>query len=205
LVERLFCKEEVSGSNPLGSTIRNLFGIKEAERFCGSQNRAVNVAEDQSGDYVSIPSIGMTEEYSEYEKTFKVYKSDFGFSFEYPSHLEVSNFCDSTCRIVLSVKDSNQQDDNDKIIISVAENDKQMTAEEWFLNDGGYSKENYGDYYKTLIDGQNAVYTRGGMWTVVNTPNDKYRLSITNLSSGNAMPLFSEMGIVVESLSFVDR
>lgn len=168
-----------------------------------SDKAGVSEEKSQSGDYVPIPSIGISEEYAEYAKTFQVYESDFGFSFKYPPHLEVFKFCDNTCWIVLSVKDNNQQDDSGKIILSIAENDEQMTAEEWFLGDGGYSKENYGNYYKTRIDGQEAVYTDGGMWTVVNTPNNKYRLSIADLSTGNAMPLFSEMGIIIESLSFV--
>jgi len=170
-------------------------------------DKAENVKEEaQSGDYVPIPSIGISESYAEYTKTFQTYESDFGFSFKYPPHLKVFKFCDSTCWIVLSAKDESESDDNSKIIVSVAENDEQMSAEEWLLGPfSGYSqsKDDYGNYYKTHIDGQEAVYTDGGMWTIVNTPDNKYRLSIADLSPGNAMPLFSEMGIVIESLSFV--
>jgi len=167
-----------------------------------SDKEGVREEKSQSGDYVPIPSIGMSDEYAEYARTFQTYKSDFGFSFKYPPHLEVFKFCDNTCWIVLSEKNKNESDDSSKIIVSVAENDEQMTVEEWFLGDGGYSQENYGNYYKTRIDGQDALYTDGGMWTVVNTPNKKYRLSIADLSPGNSMPLFSEMGIVIESLVF---
>ena len=173
-----------------------------------SDKTLVGEGESQSGDYVSIPSIGTSEEYAEYAKTFQIYKSDFGFSFKYPPHLEVFEFCDSTCWIVLSAKDESESDDNSKIIVSVAENDEQMSAEEWLLGQSsGYSqsKDDYGNYYKTHIDGQEAVYTDGRMWTIVNTPDNKYRLSIADLSPGNAMPLFSEMGIVVESLTFVSE
>lgn len=162
--------------------------------------------ERKSGDYFPIPSIGISEDYAEYAKTFEIYKSDFGFSFKYPPHLEVFEFCDNTCWIALSVKNENESDDSSKIIVSVAENDEQMSAEEWLLGpSSGYSQsiDEYGNYYKTHLDGQEAVYTDGGMWTIVNTPDNKYRLSIADLSPGNASPLFSEMGIVVESLSFV--
>ena len=171
-----------------------------------SDKAVVGEGESQSGEYVPIPSIGISEEYAEYAKTFQIYEGDFGFSFKYPPHLEVFEFCDSTCWIVLSAKNESERDDNSKIIVSVAENDEQMSAEEWLLgSSSGYSqsKDDYGNYYKTHIDGQEAVYTDGGMWTIVNTPDKIYRLSIADLSPGNAMPLFSEMGIVIESLSFV--
>lgn len=171
-----------------------------------SDKAEVREEKSQSGDYVSIPSIGISEEYAEYAKTFQIYKSDFGFSFKYPPHLEVFEFCDNTCWVALSVKNESERDDSSKIIVSVAENDEQMSAEEWLLGpSSGYSQsiDEYGNYYKTHMDGQEAVYTDGGMWTIVNTPDNKYRLSIADLSPGNASPLFSEMGIVVESLSFV--
>lgn len=142
--------------------------------------------------------------YAEYAKTFQIYEGDFGFSFKYPPHLEIFEF--GYGWVVLSVKDESQKNDSGKIVVSVAENDEQMTAEEWLLGPfSGYSqsKDDYGNYYKTQIDGQDAVYTDDGMWTIVNTPDNKYRLSIADLSPGNAIPLFFEMGIVVESLTFV--
>ena len=40
LVERLICNEEATSSNLVGSTKRNIVGIKKMERFCGSQNRS---------------------------------------------------------------------------------------------------------------------------------------------------------------------
>lgn len=162
--------------------------------------------ERKSGDYVPIPSIGMSESYAEYEKTFEIYKSDFGFSFKYPPHLKVFEFCDSTCWIALSVKNESERDESGKIIVSVAENDEQMTSEEWLLCPfSGYSqsKDDYGNYYKIHIDGQEAVYTDGGMWVVVNTPDSRYRLSIADLTTDDASPLFSEMGAVIESLKFL--
>ena len=171
-----------------------------------SDKTVVGEGESQSGDYIPIPSIGISESYAEYAKTFEIYESNFGFIFKHPPHLKVVEFCDITCWIVLSAKNENGHDESGKIIISVAENDEQMSAEEWLLDPfSGYSqlKNNYGDYYKSHIDGQKAVYTDGGMWTIVNTPDNKYRLSIVDLSPGNAMPLYSEMGIVIESLSFV--
>ena len=101
------------------------------------------------------------------------------------------------------LKPVDEESSSRQIVISVGINDENMTAEEWFLSpDSGYlqSKDRYGDYYKTTIDGQDAVYIKGGMWTVVNTPDGKMRLSIATTEAG--WDLFSEMGIVIESLAF---
>ncbi len=156
----------------------------------------------KSGDYVPIPSIGTNEEYENYAKTFKTYKSDIGFSFKYPPHLKVKTEQDtSTNRIVLTPINANTSEGLSAIIISIAENNQGMTAEEWLLSPTSGFKHS-DKYFKTTIDGQEAVYTDGGMWTVVNTPDNKYRLSIADLVTGSADELFTEMGIVVDSLIF---
>lgn len=151
----------------------------------------------ENGSYLDIPIIGKS---SDYGKDFKTYTSSLGFSFSYPSHLKVT---DLLSHIVL--RPVNEESDNEYIVVSVGLNDENMTAEEWLLSpNSGYlqSKDNYGNYYKTTIDGQDAVYTDGGMWTVVNTPDNKYRLSIADVPSESNDRLFTEMGIVTESFVF---
>ena len=145
--------------------------------------------------YSPIPSIGASPDYG---ADFKTYTSQVGFSFKYPPHFKV---LDLLSHVVLKPVD--EESSSRQIVISVGINDENMTAEEWFLSpDSGYlqSKDRYGDYYKTTIDGQDAVYIKGGMWTVVNTPDGKMRLSIATTEAG--WDLFSEMGIVIESLAF---
>jgi len=151
--------------------------------------------EVKSGDYFPIPSVTAGEDYG---KDFKTYSAEFGFSFEYPSYFEVVSVYEDINYIVVS---SLSEDDNDisAIVISVADNNENLTAEEWLL--GPTSGLQKGDkYFKSEIDGQPAVYTDGGMWTVVNTPDNKYRLSITDVRDKQI--LFTEMGIVIESLTF---
>ena len=156
----------------------------------------------KSGDYAPIPSIGANEEYENYAKTFKTYKSDLGFSFKYPSHLAVTITPDMPSSNWIMLESSSSTEENrSAIIISIGVNDEQMTPEEWLL--GPTSGFKHSDqYFKEKIDGQDAVYTDGGMWTVVNTLDNKYRLSIADLTTGKADILFTEMGIVIESFNF---
>ena len=150
----------------------------------------------ENGSYSDIPSIEASPDYGEDFKTY----SNSAFSFSYPPHFEVF---DMLSHIVLSPVDKDSK--SGKIIVSIGLNDENMTAEEWFLSpDSGYtqSKDLYGDYHKATIDGQDAVYTSGGMWTVVNIPDDEFRLSIADLTGKGENIPFTEMGIVIESLVF---
>ncbi len=151
----------------------------------------------KSGDEVPLPSIDASEGYG---KDFKTYESELGFSFKYPPYLQVLRDPQNSGRIVLTPVEK-QEGGMSAIVISVGDNDEHMTPEEWLLGPtSGFSHSE--KYFKSTIDGQPAVYTDGGMWTVVNTPDDKKRLSIADLTEGDAGFLFSEMGIVIESLSF---
>lgn len=157
----------------------------------------------ENGDYFPIPSIDTNEEYESYAKSFKTYASDLGFSFKYPPHLKVLiDFEVSVERVILIPVDIEADSKSfASIIISVGENDEEMTPEEWLLGPTSgfdHSKK----YFKDKINGQDAVYTNGGMWFIVNTPDNKYRLSIADLVDGDAIRLFSEMGIIYESLTF---
>lgn len=141
---------------------------------------------------------------ADYGEDFETYHSDLDFSFKYPRHLFVSIDSDNANRIILAPKTLKDNEDAPLtiIVISVAENRKKVTPLEWLLGPhSGYKKSE--GYYKTTIDGQDAVYTEEGMWTVVNTPDNKYRLSIADLSTTDADRLFAEMRIVIKSLTFL--
>jgi len=154
----------------------------------------------------SIPSIGTTKEYKEYSTSFETYTDDeLGFSFQYPPHLKLLSSQMIGNHVILSSQNETGDDRRD-IIVSIGLNDENMTPEEWILSpNSGYvqSRDRYGDCNNTLIDGQKAVYTQGGMWTVLNTPDNRYRLSIADLTTGEASPPFTEMGIVIGSLRFL--
>jgi hypothetical protein len=144
---------------------------------------------------------------NEERATFKTYKSELGFSFDYPSHLEVSTFSEGKHWIVLTPSGDNSEQPS-RIIVSVAKNDERMTAEEWLLSEwSGYkqSQKEYGDYHKILIGGQDAVSTDGGMWSVVNTPDGKYRLSIADMRGGDGDRLLTEMRSIAESFAFAEH
>lgn len=158
-----------------------------------------------SCEKLSLPGVRVTEEPKNYGNDLETYIDDtIGFSFKYPPHLEVFSIITHT---VLSYRED-ENDDHGKIVVSIGLNDENMTAEEWLLSyNSGYlqSKDQYGDCYKTLIGGQEAVSTDGGMWVVVNTPDGRYRLSIADLTTGKAHPLFAEMDVVTNSLKFLSN
>lgn len=156
-----------------------------------------STTEVKSGDYFPIPNITASEDYG---KNFKTFESNWGFSFKYPPQMEVISNPEMPNWVVVEYPQKNK-DDMTAIVISVGENDENMTAEQWLLGpDSGFKHED--KYFKTTIDGQDAVYTDGGMWTVVNIPGNKYRLSIADLVRGNGDIPFTEMGIITESLKF---
>ncbi len=154
------------------------------------------------GSFMDIPSIGVSADYG---KDFKTYHSDLGFSFKYPPHLRVLPHDPETPNWIVLAPVDKSADGVSAIVVSTGENDENMTPEEWLLGPtSGYpeSRGDYGDYHKTHVDGQDAVYTDGGMWLVVSTPDNKLRVSIASLvGEGGNIP-FTEMGVVIESFVF---
>jgi hypothetical protein len=53
-----------------------------------------------------------------------------------------------------------------------------------------------------IYKGQEAIVIEGGTWVVVNTPDNKYRLSIALLPGKDDQLLLTEMGIIIDSLRF---
>lgn len=165
--------------------------------FSSFSKAKTSKTEVKSGDYFPTPSISADEDYG---KDFKTYKSEWGFSFKYPPHMQVITNPEMPNWVVVEYPQKNEEDMT-AIVISVGENDENMTAEQWLLGpNSGFKHED--KYFKTTIDGQDAVYTNGGMWTVVNMPGNKYRLSIADLVRGKGDIPFTEMGIIIESLKF---
>lgn len=167
--------------------------------FYTNKNQTQKVSND------SIPSIGMTEEYEEYSKTFKTYESKLGYSFQYPPHLYVMEdpeLIGTPERLFILPTSPEPKGSIYGVVISIGVNDENMSPVEWLK--GPYSGADLSDGYNTFdIDGQEAVSVEGGTWVVVNTPDNKYRLSIALLPGGNDTLLFTEEGIIISSLKFV--
>ena len=142
-----------------------------------------------------------------YQIKCKTFQSDIGFSFQYPEYMEVIPAFVPGDNYRIAIEYTKEEADKYEgqsfgmIIISVAENDENQTPVEWM--GGPYSgRDTSKKYFLAGIDGQDAVQEQGGMWTVVNTPDGKYRLSIADLTTEGKNPPFTEMGIVINSLKF---
>lgn len=138
-----------------------------------------------------------------YGITCLTYHSKLGFSFQYPDHLFVTTDPKDGRLYVMpkSMKES-ASEPMTAIVISIADNTENMTPEEWMRSPNARYDPTK-KYYKTTLGGQDAAYTDGGMWTVVNTPDNKKRLSITYITKGTDI-LFTEMGVIVNSLKFTE-
>jgi hypothetical protein len=150
-----------------------------------------------------IPSIGTNDEYENYEKSFKTYDSQFGFTFQYPPYLYVMEDPEPGISERLFVSPIPTKDNNEiyGIVISTAENEDGMTPLKWLQ--GPDSGADLSKGYNVLdLDGQEAISLEGGTWVVVDTPDKKYQLSIALLPSKNGDLLFTEIGIIVSSLKF---
>lgn len=169
--------------------------------FLKSEDQGIIESDQTSGLAYYPPGLGM---YENYTKDAKIYQSRLGFSFKYPPYLHIIDMTDeySPERVIAIPIDSN---DPHGVVVSVGLNDEEMTAEEWLLSENsGYlqSKDEYGDYQKFTLDRQESVVTDSGGWVVVNTPDNKYRLSIALLPGKDGNLLFTEMGIIIDSLRF---
>lgn len=148
-----------------------------------------------------IPSISADEDYG---KDFKTYKSKLGYSFQYPDYMFITEDPEPNIpERILVLSSTINKDDMFGVVISVMENSEGEDPEHWIKV--SYSGEDLSkdyDYNVFDIDGQKAISTDGGTWVVVNTPNNKYRLSVALLYGKGNVPLFTEIGIIVSSLIF---
>ncbi len=146
-------------------------------------------------------SITLVSEKELEESDLLEHKIELTFSFKYPTNTRVLTFEDSeegTSWVVIE----NKEDENSKIIISIADNSEGITAEEWFLGPNSGFDPNEDIFFRTQIDGQPAVFTDSGTWVVVNTPDGKHRLSIAEMTVEDAKVMYKEMGIILGTLKF---
>jgi hypothetical protein len=143
--------------------------------------------------------------YGEYKGEVKTYTDkELGFSFDYPAEMSIMNGQRIENWVIVQYPESTK-DVRRAVVVSVGSNENDMTPEQWLWGpNSGYpdQKEYYGYCHRTRIGGQDAVYTREGMWVVVNIPNTKYRLSIADLTSEGLERPYQAMGVVIGSLKF---
>lgn len=152
------------------------------------------------------PGLGMYESYLENAET---YESRLGYSFQYPDYLFVSEDLEAFIPQRLVILPNSSKGDPDGgingIMISVSKNDENMTPLEWLDSPASGVNLPSEEYVFTWdLDGQEAIMIEGGAWVVVNTPDNKYRLSIALIKSAgiDSNLSFTEMGILVDSLRF---
>lgn len=140
----------------------------------------------------------------EYTKNIKVYESESGFSFKYPNSFFIFVNPDAPSRLMVlpnSLKE-NKNEPMSAIIISTSENEDSISALDWLK--GPYSGYDISKGYSLRkVDGQEAISVENGDWVVVNTPDNKKRLSIALLTNKNAEPLRKELNDLINSMSFV--
>lgn len=146
------------------------------------------------------PDSGMYESYLE---DSKVYTSKLGFSFQYPKYLYVMEDPEPGIPERLFIIDPLAKDDYYGIVISTAINDENMTPLEWLGSPASGANLPDQGYVNVLkINGQEGIAIENGGWVVVNTPDDKYRLSIALLPGKDDKFLFTEIGMILSSLKF---
>lgn len=164
------------------------------------QNQPAKEKDSFGGLVYYPPGLGM---YENYTKNAETYESKLGYSFQYPPHLSVmEDMLLPTPERIFILGPSTEDDEVNAIVISVAENDENMTPLEWLdspASGANLSQEGY--LYEWNLDGQEAIAIENGLWVVVNTPDEKYRLSIATLP-GDSTILLTEMGIIIDSLRF---
>jgi len=138
----------------------------------------------------------------------KFVSEEFGFSFEYSNSLIAEVYPEQPSWIVVYPvsKQKNQEEPMTVIIISAADDNLDMTAEEWLLGpNAGYvqNKDYHGDYHRIKIDGQDAVITDDD-WVVVKTPDNTARLSFAYLVEEElgAEPLQQELETILKTFTF---
>lgn len=137
----------------------------------------------------------------------KGYISELGFSFYYPNDMYVQNGSDGpddNYRLLVipnSYKDDENQDLT-AIVISASLNKPLQTPLEWLKGPDSGADMSKG-YSKIDVGGQEAISMNGRNWVTVDTPDNKYQISIATLPSINPnQSLVDAMKSIVESMVF---
>lgn len=132
------------------------------------------------------------------------YISILGFSFNYPKDMFVQDGTDDNYRLLVipnSYQD-NENQDLTAIVISASLNKPSQTPLGWLEGPDSGADMAKG-YYKLNIDGQEAISMNGSSWVVVDTPDNKYQISIATLPGENpSQALQDEMSVIVNSIVF---
>ncbi|MDP6388041.1 MAG: hypothetical protein QGG63_02100, partial [Candidatus Pacebacteria bacterium] len=155
-----------------------------------------------------------------YTQDYEIYvDGEIGFSFKYPNYLFIEKDPNIPNMLIIMPERLKTTDEPfTSISITVEENSNLLTPFEWLKQEAiGSSrakpfdavdimKEYLDDYQIETIDGQQAIFIDGGLWVVVNTPNQKWRISISPLldERSGASALFRETEIIVNSFSFLE-
>ncbi len=136
-----------------------------------------------------------------------LYTSELGFSFYYPNDMYVQNGSDGPddnyrLLIIPNSYQDNEDQDLTAIVISASLNEPPQTPLEWLR--GPYSGADMAKGYSKLdIDGQEAISMNGRNWVTVDTPDNKYQISIATLPGENpSQGLQDEMSTIVNSIVF---
>ena len=136
-----------------------------------------------------------------------LYTSELGFSFYYPNNMYVQNSSDGAndnYRLLIipnSYKDNGGQDLT-AVVISASLNGPSQTPLGWLKGPDSGADMAKG-YSKLNIDGQAAISMNGSNWIVVDTPDNKYQISIATLPGDNSSKLLQdEMSSIVNSIVF---
>lgn len=133
------------------------------------------------------------------------YASALGFSFNYPKNMFVMNDPE-TSRIFIvpnSYKNDTSKGITTAIVISTSLNKPLLTPLQWLEDPSLGGADMKKGYSKMNIDGQEAIAINGSAWITVDTPDNKYQMSIDTLPSQNpSQLLLAEMRVVIGSLVF---
>jgi len=175
--------------------INKIMDMTDSERCHNDVEYLQEYKESINGEYAPIELV--SEDQLNREDLIE-HDSKSGFTFKYPPNTDLYPIIMDNYLIVVEDKEN----ENSKIIISVAINTEGLTAKEWFLGSNSGFNQNKDIFFETEIDGQPAVYTDKGTWVVFNTPVDNYRVSIADLTVEDAEVMYEEMGIILGTLKF---
>ena len=136
--------------------------------------------------------------------------SEIGFSFNYPEDMFIMDGTidenDNYRKLVIpkSYVEEGEQKPQDltAVVIVASENQSSITPLEWLESSNSGADMSKG-YSEIDIDGQKAISMNGDDWVVVNTPDNKYQISIATIPHQNpSWALQNVMRSIVKSIVF---
>lgn len=150
---------------------------------------------------ISSIILGFSVAYIDYQNNkLPEYKSRWGVSFEYYDNFQVITEIQGNRYIYITPR-PDYSTEYGMIIISFAQNDENLTPEGWLLSEDSGFNEEFG-YSETKIGGESAVITEDKMWAMVNTPDDKTRISIADLTRESERIPKYQMKLLLKTFSF---